>query len=155
MQISLQIAKHFREVIFGGNWTSVSLKDQLQDITMTEATTQLQELNTIALLVFHIDYYFDAVLKVLKEAPLDAHDKFSFALRTLETHEDWRWLTNKTLNDAENLAELIDTFPENRLGDDFTDPKYGSYYRNFHGIIEHTHYHLGQIVIIKKLIRQS
>jgi hypothetical protein len=28
--------------------------------------------------------------------------------------------------------------------------KYGNYYRNIHGIIEHIHYHLGQIVLIEK-----
>jgi hypothetical protein len=32
--------------------------------------------------------------------------------------------------------------------------KYGNYYRNLHGIIEHTHYHLGQIVLIKKLLKR-
>ena len=33
--------------------------------------------------------------------------------------------------------------------------KYGTYYRNFHGLIEHAHYHLGQIVLIKKLVAAS
>jgi len=32
------------------------------------------------------------------------------------------------------------------------EEKYGNYYRNFHGIIEHCHYHLGQIVLIKKML---
>jgi hypothetical protein len=33
---------------------------------------------------------------------------------------------------------------------DFDDGKYGTVLRNILGLIEHTHYHLGQIVILKK-----
>ena len=33
MEITKQIAKHFREVNFGGNWTWSNLKDNLADIT--------------------------------------------------------------------------------------------------------------------------
>ena len=33
--------------------------------------------------------------------------------------------------------------------------KYGNYFRNLTGIIEHLHYHLGQIVLIKKLIAEG
>lgn len=34
----------------------------------------------------------------------------------------------------------------------FKEEKNGSYYRNFCGIIEHFYYHLGQIVVIKKIL---
>jgi hypothetical protein len=54
--------------------------------------------------------------------------------------------------DAENFANLIEQMPENMLWEDFFEGKYGNYYRNLHGIIEHAHYHLGQIVLIKKMI---
>jgi hypothetical protein len=43
--------------------------------------------------------------------------------------------------------------PEEKLNDFFALEKYGTYQRNFHGLIEHTHYHLGQIAILKKLVR--
>jgi len=50
---------------------------------------------------------------------------------------------------------LIEQLPETKLGETFSDEKYGTYYRNLHGIIEHNHYHVGQIVIIKKLLLQE
>jgi hypothetical protein len=62
---------------------------------------------------------------------------------------------NETWVDAENFATLVEQLPENKLGETFTDEKYGNYYRNLHGIIEHAHYHLGQIVLIKKLLTQK
>jgi len=155
MNLPAQIAKHFRDVHFGGNWTSVNLKETLTDVTWQQATTKIYSLNTIATLVFHINYYVSAVTKVLQGAPLTAHDKYSFDLPPIQNQEDWEKLLNKTWSDAENFALLIEQLPESKLGDIFSDEKYGNYYRNIHGIIEHTHYHLGQIVLIKKILLQN
>lgn len=152
MNLTAQIARHFREVHFGGNWTSVNLKDSLAGITWQQATTKVYSLNTIAALVYHINYYVSAVLKVLEGGPLDAHDKYSFDLPLIQSDEDWEKLLNKTWTDAKNFANLIEQLPESKLENDFSEKQYGSYYRNLHGIIEHTHYHLGQIVLIKKII---
>ncbi len=155
MNIPAQIAKHFRDVHFGGNWTSVNLKDTLSDVNWQQATTAVHSLNTIAKLVFHIHYYVDAVLKVLQGGSLDAHDKYSFDLLPIQSQEDWEMFLQKCWMDAEEFAKLIEQLPEPQLGEDFSDSKYGSYYRNLHGIIEHTHYHLGQIVVIKKILMQK
>jgi hypothetical protein len=155
MNLSKQIAKHFREFHFGGNWTSVSMKDSLADVTWLHATTQVYSLNTIATLVFHMNYYVNAVMKVLQGEPLNASDKYSFNLPPIQSQEDWEKLLHKTWADAENLASLIEQLPESKLAETFTDEKYGSYYRNIHGIIEHSHYHLGQIVLVKKILAKS
>jgi hypothetical protein len=34
----------------------------------------------------------------------------------------------------------------------FSQKKYGTYYRNLMGVIEHSHYHLGQISLIRKML---
>lgn len=52
MNLTTQIAKHFREVHFGGNWTTSNLKDHLADITWQQATTKIYSLNTIAALAY-------------------------------------------------------------------------------------------------------
>lgn len=152
MTTTAHIAKHFRDVHFGGNWTSSSLKQHLEGVTWQQATTKVADLNTIALLVFHINYYVGAILKVLQGGPLDAHDKFSFDLPPIASEEDWNRLLEKLWLEAEQLATLIEQLPEERLWEDFQDKKYGTYYRNLHGVTEHTHYHLGQIVLVKKLL---
>lgn len=152
MNLLPQIAKQFRDVHSGGNWTSVNLKDTLADITWQQATTKIASLNTIAALVFHINYYIDAVSGVLEGKPLTAKDKYSFDCPPVQSQKDWEDLLNKAWDDAEKFARLIEQMPESRLEDFFVDEKYGSYYRNLTGIIEHTHYHLGQIVLIKKML---
>ncbi len=155
MYLTAQIAKHFREIHFGGNWTSSNLKDQLADINWQQANTKVYSFNTIAALVFHINYYVAVVLKVLQGEALNASDKFSFDHPPINSKEDWENLLNKVWTDAEKFAVLVEQLPETKLLENFEDEKYGNYYRNLHGIIEHSHYHLGQIVLIKKIIMQE
>ena len=152
MNLLAQIAKQFRDVHFGGNWTSVNLKDTLKDITWQQAITKVNSFNTIATLVFHTHYYVEAVSRVLQHQPLNAKDEYSFEHPPITSQEDWEAMLNKTWSDAEKFALLIEQLPESKLGETFIDEKYGNYYRNLTGIIEHYHYHLGQIVLIKKII---
>jgi hypothetical protein len=155
MSSTKQIAKHFRDVYFGGNWTAVNLKDTLADVTLQQATTKVHNLNTIATLVFHINYYVNPVLKVLQGEPIVASDKLSFNLPPITSDEEWQKLVTKALTEAAELADRIEELDDAKLQDVFADPKYGNYYRNLLGIIEHTHYHLGQISLIKKIIKES
>lgn len=155
MNLSEHLAKHLREVYFGENWTSVNLKDSLAGVDWQQATTKLDSLNTIVALVYHINYYVTAVSKVLQGEPLNAKDKYSFDHPSIRSQQDWETLVGKTSADAENLAKLIEQLPEGRLWEDFSEGKYGNYYRNIQGVIEHAHYHLGQIVLIKKMLTSS
>lgn len=155
MTISLQIAKHLRDIHFGGNWTSVNLKEQVTGINWQQATTKIYNLNSIAQLLYHINYYVAAQLKVLQGKPLDAHDTFSFYCPPIQSQNDWDKLCNKAFEDANNLANLIEVLPDEQLWQNFEQEKYGNYYRNLHGMIEHCHYHLGQISLIKKIILQQ
>lgn len=152
MNLTAQIAKHFREVHFGGNWTCSNLKDNLATLSWQQATTEIQSLNTIAALVYHVNYYVSAVLKVLQGETLNAKDEYSFNHPPIHSQEDWEALRDKALTDAEHFATLIEQLPERKLWENFEEEKYGIYYRNLHGIIEHTHYHLGQIALIKKML---
>lgn len=155
MHLQTQIAKHIRDVHVGKNWTWSTLREHLADVTWQEATTKVYSFNTIAELVFHMNYFVGAILKVLRGGPLDASDQYSFDLPPIQSQEDWDKLLEKAWTDAEAFAALVEQLPETTFWETFSAEKYGNYYRNIHGVIEHTHYHLGQIVLIKKIIRQS
>ena len=155
MQLNPQLAKHLREIHFGGNWSASNLKDTLSDISLNEALTKIGNLNSIAALTFHMNYYVAAILKVFEGGPLDAKDKYSFDLPPLRTNEEWEEMLNKSWRDAETLAILIEKMPEEKNIETFVDKKYGNYLRNIIGVIEHLHYHLGQVVFLKKLLRET
>ncbi len=152
MNFPQQIAKHLREVYFGGNWTASNLKDALANVSWQQATTQVYSFNTIATLVFHSNYYVSAVIKVLEGEPLNARDQDSFDHPPIHSQQDWESFLDGVWEEAENFASLIEQLPQSKLNEDIADPKYGNYYRNLHGIIEHLHYHLGQIVLVKKML---
>ncbi|MFM6925398.1 MAG: DinB family protein [Ferruginibacter sp.] len=152
MNLSSQIAKHFRDVFFGGNWTSVNLKQTVEDVSWQQATVQVNGFNSIATLVYHMHYYVRVVKKVLEGEALNASDQYSFDLPPITSAADWDNLLDTVWRDAAGFAALVEQLPEQQMGELFADEKYGTYYRNIHGIIEHTHYHLGQITLIKKLL---
>jgi hypothetical protein len=155
MHTTHQIATHLKQLFFGGNWTSVSLKETTIGLSWQQASTNIYTLNSIAALVYHIHYYTAAILQVLQGGPLDAHDKYSYNHPTIQCQQDWDTLLEQTFADAEQLALLIEQLPDEKLAEIFCDVKYGNYYRNLTGLVEHSHYHLGQIALIKKIILQQ
>ncbi len=152
MTTTALLAKQLRDVHTGGNWTSVNLKDTLAGVTWEQATAKVHSLNTIVALVYHINYYVIAIQGVLKGQSLTAKDKFSFDHPPVQSEDDWTQILNKTWAEVNTLALLIEQLPDSRLPEIFCDEKYGTYHRNIMGLIEHTHYHLGQIAIIKKIL---
>jgi len=152
MLLSKHLAKHFNDVYFGGNWTSVNFKDVLADVRWQQAITPVAHLNTIADLTFHTNYYVQPVLRVLQGGDLIASDELSFDTPEIHSERDWSTLIGRVFEEAEQLSIKIEQLDEALLFQDFTAAKYGSYYRNLAGVIEHCHYHLGQIVLIKKIL---
>jgi hypothetical protein len=147
--LTQHLAKHLRDVHTGGNWTWSNLNDQLKDINWQQAIQKNNTNNSIAQLVFHINYFVQAALCVFEGKPLTANDKYSFDCPPILSEADWEQLKNTSFQNVELLASYIVKMPEEQLWQTFVDEKYGNYYRNIQGIIEHTHYHLGQIAIIK------
>ena len=155
MKLSKELANHFREVQLNGNWVSTNLKTQLSDVDWKVANTKIGSLNTIADLTYHIHYYVAGQVQVFEGGSLDIRDKFSFDRPPIESQEDWEKLVNKTFKDAEKFANLVEQMSDAKLAEGFVLEEYGNYRRNIYAMIEHSYYHLGQIVLLKKLITEK
>lgn len=146
-------ANRFREVILNGRWVAnTNFKDQLQNISWERATQKVGSLNTLAALVFHINYYVEGVLKVFEGGDLEIRDKYSFDLTPIQSENDWQQLLSTLLDNAEKFAQAVEAMPDDQLEEVFVDAKYGTYQRNIEGMIEHCYYHLGQVSLINKLL---
>jgi uncharacterized damage-inducible protein DinB len=154
MSVPKQIAERLRRVYFGYNWSSTNLKEQLSDVTLAEAHTQVGELNTIASLAYHMFYYLRLQTKVLRGGPLEGNDKESWQTPDFASESDWTSFLEQSWEEAEAFAKILEEMPEEKLWSEFADPKYKTIFYNVAGMIEHFHYHLGQIVLIKKQIRE-
>jgi hypothetical protein len=153
MSIATTLANRFREVIFDGTWVAVTnYKDELQELTWQQATTQINSYNTIALITFHINYYVEGVLHFFHTGELTIRDKFSFNAPEITSEEDWQNLKNALFSNSEALAKEFEQLTDAQLAQPFIKEAYGTYLRNIEGMIEHCYYHLGQISLIRKAV---
>jgi len=151
--LSQQLVERLREVLTEGTWvTGTNFKSQITTLDWQEATQQVDNLNTIAALTFHVHYYIAGVLQVFKGNPLTIKDAFSFDAPPITSEKDWQERIALFCKDSEAFIEIVSRMTNAQLASDFVNPKYGNYYRNIDVLIEHTYYHLGQIVLIKKMM---
>lgn len=149
------IALHLRQVYFEKNWTASSLKPALDAVPFAYIHAAPQGLNSIARLAYHISYYISIASERLNGGPYDMLDAISFDHPPLETEEAWTAFREDLYAQAESFAQQVEVLDDSLLHTDFEAPRYGSYWRNLMGIVEHTHYHLGQIVLVHKILRES
>ena len=151
-----QIADRFREVFVDGTWiANTNYQEQLSDLSWREATHKVLQLNSIAALSFHVNYYLAGVIEALAKGVLDIRDKYSFEMTEISSEEAWLSLRDELMSNALKFELIIRALPDDSLDSIFVDAKYGTNRRNLEGIIEHSYYHLGQIVLIKKMIRSK
>lgn len=153
MNRSQFIAKRLSEVYLDGHWVAnTNYKEQLSALNWQQATQQVGQLNTIALLTYHINYYLRGLLQVLHGGALEIKDKYSFDMPPVTNDKEWLTLTNEFFSNAEKFVAAVAMLPDEKMDEHFVDPKYGTWYRNLEAVVEHSYYHLGQISLIKKLL---
>ncbi|PRY89898.1 DUF1572 domain-containing protein [Mongoliibacter ruber] len=153
MERNKELANRLNEVLLNGAWiANTNFKMEIESLTWLQATKKMGNLNSIAALTFHVNYYLGGIVNVFKGGALDIRDKYSFELPPIESASDWNKLIKDFLVNSEKFVEEVAKLPDSKLDEAFVDEKYGSYLRNIEGVIEHCYYHLGQIVLIKKMI---
>jgi hypothetical protein len=156
MTRNLAIANRLREVLLDGKWiANTNFKEQILSVSWEQAIQKVGNLNTIALLTFHINYYLAGLLNVFNGGKLEIKDKYSFDLPEIRSEKDWNKLVNDFLSNSEMFVKQVEQMDESMLDQPFAEEKYGSYLRNIEGVIEHSYYHLGQVSLIRKMIVQN
>ena len=151
-----EIASRLREVLLNGKWiANTNFKEQILSVSWEQAIQKVGNLNTIALLTFHINYYLQGVLNVFNGGKLEIRDKYSFDLPQITSEAGWEKLVADFLNNSEKFADKVELMDDSTFNQPFVDEKYGTYLRNIEGVIEHSYYHLGQISLIRKMIMQN
>lgn len=147
------LADRVREVLISGHWiANVNFREIIESLDKEQATTRIADINTIALLTFHLNYYLAGLINVFKGGRLDIRDKYSFDLPEVRSEDQWKALVSEFISNAGIFADWVENMDETILDQPFVDPKYGTYQRNIEGIIEHSYYHLGQASLIRKMI---
>lgn len=149
----LRIADQLSRAFTGDPWHGSPLRDLLGGVTAEQARTRpLASAHSIWELVSHIDLYVRIALEATQGVPMP---------KLFGTEKDWPavadgsapWTiaTDRLFQSGEQLAQAIAGFGDARLQDTVPGGEYDFYYL-FHGIIQHSLYHGGQIAILKKAV---
>lgn len=151
----LRIADQLRRAFEGQAWHGPALREILANVTAEQASAHpLASAHSIWEITLHIDVYAHAALGVVQGVPMPkiygtAQDWPSVSDKSPGA---WKAATDKLFNTAEQLSRAIEGFGDERLKDMVpgrSGPHYDFYYL-FHGIVQHSLYHGGQIAMLKK-----
>jgi hypothetical protein len=148
----LRIADQLSRAFTGKPWHGSPVRDLLDGITAEQACDRtLASAHSIWELVLHIEIYVQAAAEVVEGVPMP---------KISETPADWRpvldarpsaWsaAAERLLKNSDRLAKAIEGFTDQRLTETVPGREYDFYYL-FHGIVQHSLYHAGQIAVLKK-----
>jgi hypothetical protein len=153
---SVRIADQLRRAFAGDAWHGPPLRDLLADVTAEQACARpLPSAHSVWELVAHIDAWVRAAFEATEGVPMP---------KLYGTEKDWPRVADSSAaawtdaNDhlfqsAEQLAKAIEGFADARLKDTVPGREYDFYYL-FHGIVQHSLYHGGQIAMLKRALSE-
>jgi hypothetical protein len=147
------LAKRCTDVFLNGTWVAnTNYFNELTGLSVAKANATIGQHNTIALLAQHINYYVNGLNQVFAGLPLTISDKHSYSFNPITTQQHWDDFLAIFFANAEQFATHIAAMPNEKLAGPFIQPVYGTYLANINAALEHAYYHLGQIVLLKKLL---
>ena len=159
MSETKRIADQLQRAYQGRAWHGPSLLEILADVTAVQANAQpIPKVHSIQQLVLHIAAWMDAVRERIENGPVVEPADGDWPLIADTSEAGWQQ-TLALLAERQQallgvIANLTDEQLNQRLGtahDPVTASGYSAYY-NLHGVIQHSLYHAGQIVLLKKLL---
>jgi hypothetical protein len=152
---SSRIADQLRRAFAGDAWHGPPLHELLAGITPEQACARpLSSGHTIWELILHIDVYVRVAFEATQGTPMP---------RLYGTQKDWFTVTDgsatawseataQLFRDGGQLAATIEEFTDARL-DDIVPGRDYNFYRLFHGIVQHSLFHGGQIAMLKRAVQ--
>jgi len=151
---SLRIADQLRRAFTGDPWHGSPVHDLLTGITGEKARTRpLTSVHSIWELVLHIDVYLQVSFEATEGVPMPelyGTERDWPALRD-DSAAAWVAAQGRLFQNAERLAQAIERLDDAKLQETVPGRQYDFYYL-FHGIVQHSLYHGGQIAILKKAL---
>ena len=148
---SARIANQLRQAFAGDPWHGSPLRDLLAGVTAEQALAHpLPLAHSIWELVLHIDLWVDVAFEATQGVPMPKHfgTEKNWPAAADASAAGWAGATDHLLQYGERLAQAIEAFADTRLQDTVPGRQYDFYYL-FHGIVQHSLYHGGQIALLK------
>lgn len=150
------MARRIRDLFLEGTWVAnTNYRKLLSEVPFFSANQKINGSNSIGLLTFHVAYYVHGLLDVIQGKPLQIKDTLSFTMTPITHENEWETMVDDLLKAAATLAlQVAEESPE-FLYAPFANGQYGNWEANLNVLIEHGYYHLGQMVLIKKMLESG
>ena len=113
----------------------------------------LAEAHSIWELVLHITAWVDVVRKrVVGGESVNVTQEMNFPTINDKSEGAWQEALTKMAAAEFSLRNAILSFPESRLNEIFHAQSGTSYYILMHGAVQHSLYHAGQIILMKRFL---
>lgn len=147
-----RIIKSFEDLFSGDPWLSVNLMDTLEGISALQAATRIAPgRNTIGEIIHHVTQWRLTVLRRIQgeEVPSPEHNFLQSLEDTSET--GWKETLDQLRRSHDMWIEFLRTWDESEF-DTLYPGNNMTYYEHVQGILQHDAYHLGQVVLLSKLV---
>ncbi len=150
----LRIADQLRRAFEAEAWHGPALRELLSNVTADQAGAHpVKSAHSIWELTLHIDIWARAALESLSGVPMPKlyGTEKDWRAVTDQSPTAWKAATDRMFQTATELSQGIERFGDERLQDIVPGRKY-DFYHLFHGIVQHSLYHGGQIAMLKKAV---
>lgn len=151
---TLRISDQLRRAFTGDPWHGSPIRDLLAGITAEQARARpSRPVHSIWEILLHVDVYLRIGFEATQGVPMPKlyGTEGDWSSLKVESASAWFDAQDRLFNNAEKLAQAIERFDDAKLQDIVPGRQYDFYYL-FHGIVQHSLYHGGQIAMLKKAL---
>lgn len=152
MSENKRISNLYQSIYNGEPWLEVTLDDTLKNVSAEQAYRKINpNLNTIWEIVNHIIQWRRNILRRVQGETVTTPDHNYFVPVLDSSEAAWEQSLQSLAKSQELWSAFFEDFNDSDLEKIYPSNNH-TYYEHIHGIIQHDVYHLGQIVILKKLL---
>jgi hypothetical protein len=151
---SVRIADQLRRAFHGEAWHGPSVREVLEGVTAERASARpLAGAHSIWELVLHIEAWTEAPRQategIAMPSPIRPGTDWPAAGKG---SVEWTAAKDRLFETAERLVKAVESFSEERLRETVPGRDFDFYFV-FHGVVQHSLYHAGQIAMLKKAVQ--
>jgi hypothetical protein len=148
---SIRIADQLRRAVNGDAWHGPSVREVLEGVTAAGASEHpVAGAHSIWELAVHIDAWVGASLEATEGVAMPWPIPAEMDWPPIgEGSSAWTEAKDRLFATAERFAKTVESFSEARLRETVPGRDFDFYFL-FHGVVQHSLYHAGQIALLKK-----
>ena len=152
MEETKRISKLFSDLYDGDAWIDVTIVGTLKNVNSGQAFSRpIANLNTIWEIINHLISWRETVLKRMNGEIVEEPKNNFFEQIKNNSQEAWSAILKRFEESQQKWLEFLSKFNDQDIGKFYVQSKY-TYYDLIHGILQHDAYHLGQVVLLKKMV---